>query len=154
MLNVHEVDFNRADLQTAPVLYILSNIWRLSPAGEIDERVLVEFFRLCQKAGPNRQKISAIIVEYIGRFNSVLTYEEIQRNVRKHAPEGSKMLTYLEQFEQRHYKKGLEEGQKQKRNEIASKMLRRGVDIETIQECTNLTNGELEHLQNLKFNGK
>lgn len=143
-LNIQELDIHKEarGLISAPILFILKEIWRL------DEKVLGEFFSLFRGCDQKtREELMKAAVTYITQYDSRFTrgrlveIEEKYIEVREErSMKAIKNLFDLEneQIHQEGLQKGLET--------TALRMLENGVDVETICKYTQLTPEEVKRL--------
>ena len=158
LLNIQNIDVQRGKARTLtsrPILYILRHIW------QVDATVLAQLFKIGEKlTAEERDVLVKRSIDYARGYNRSLTWqvvERIEQDTIKN--EEKKIMPVLKSFLdeaveeaveeglKKGLKKGLEKGLEKGRQEVALKMIKGGVDLRTILDCTGLSEKELERLR-------
>ena len=122
----------------------------------------MELFKIGQTMrGKERQALMERALDYAMKYNKTLTWKRIS-NIEKKltAKKGREIMLKWKSFteeerergekkgEKRGEKKGEKRGEKRGKRKIAKKMLKYGLAISTVQNCTGLPKGELQKLKN------
>ena len=147
-LNMQDIStWSKKDLKINPILYMMTNIWRLDARGKIYGK----FAELCKKVkdGETRAILMDKIWAYIHRFNpKKYTPAWLDKMEEKYFDKGDREMKMrmseimAEKAERKGEKRGREEG----RQEIALQMLEEGESIAKICKYTGLTEEQVQAL--------
>ncbi len=89
-----------------------------------------------------------ILLIYYSAVNKNLTEEDIIEKIKELGGKGERIMTILQEREQKGMEKGIELGKLDEKREIARKLMAKGLDMNTIIQVTELDEEEVKKLVN------
>ena len=148
LLNLRDEDVQQKTnhLVTGCILFILSKIC------SVDEETVKELFRIGSKLDESdRRDLIEKAVNYIQQYNRAFSLELIIKIERETIEEDKRIMSIVQYAREMERKEGREEGREEGLeegiNQVAKEMIREGVDVSMVCQCTKLTPEHVEKLR-------
>ena len=146
VLNIPDLDLKKGaeGLTSYPVLYILQHIWKLNKAK------VEQFFVLSKDMSyEERQFLVKKVAMYIQDYDPSFSWNVLQE-IEEETIENKegRVMTLFQYTLDKERKKGWQKGQQEGRQEVALNLLSTGLDLETVSNCTGLSQEEIKKLKN------
>ena len=154
LLNIQNIDVQRGKariLTSRPILYIMRHVW------QVDAKVLAQLFKIGEKlTAEERDVLIKRSIDYARGYNRSFTWQVVERIEQDTIKsEEKKIMPVLKSFLDEAVEEGLkkgrqkgrQEGRQKGRQEVALKLIKSGVDLKTVLDCTGLSEKELAQLR-------